>query len=91
MISQMSTGIQVLGAMTPDDPPRPIVCPIPNPFWVVGHCPSCAAPLVENEYYSGGRGFYLLTQCWNALLEPAQCDVWNLTAVGNGSADRSAI
>ena len=67
----------------------PLVSPLPEQSWIKGRCPACSAPLVDNEYHLGGRGFYTLRQCWNALQEPSGCDVWDyVAAFGDGSENR---
>jgi hypothetical protein len=46
----------------------------PDPEWVRGTCPACGALLVSNSYYVGGRGYYLVWECWERLGESPTCD-----------------
>lgn len=70
----------------PIEASEPLVSPVPDAKWVKGHCPVCSAPLVLNTYWRGGIGYYDIVQCWNALLEPSGCTVWDFVAdFGDGS------
>lgn len=45
----------------------------PHPDWVRGRCPECGDDLVSNLYYTGGKGYLLVWECWNSLQEDARC------------------
>ena len=42
----------------------------PDPEWIVGDCPECGGPVVQNVYYRGGRGIEVYRECWLALTGP---------------------
>ncbi len=45
----------------------------PKSHWICGECPQCAAPLVANMYYVGGRGFLYVHECWRSLDAAPTC------------------
>ena len=54
------------------------VRPVCRPEWIVGTCPRCGGPVVENDYYRQEVGHWRLRQCWNGMrLAPApKCGYW---------------
>ncbi|HEY9015480.1 MAG TPA: hypothetical protein VIM84_10510 [Gemmatimonadales bacterium] len=45
----------------------------PDPAWVRGACPACGGVLVANCYYSPGRGYLMVHQCWESLAAYPRC------------------
>jgi hypothetical protein len=45
----------------------------PRPEWVRGVCPQCGAPVVSNSYYVGGKGYWIVWECWLSLGANPSC------------------
>lgn len=46
----------------------------PGPEWVRGTCPQCGDLLVSNCYYTQGRGYLIVWECWGSLGRQPTCD-----------------
>ncbi|BDI29428.1 hypothetical protein CCAX7_14790 [Capsulimonas corticalis] len=60
--------------------PLAVASPAPDAAWIVGACPACGGPTVENEYRVGGSDYKTIKNCWNAIGECPTCDVFDADA-----------